>query len=473
MRLFLLLLLSILLSGCGPNVVVQSPIQATTTPRPTGQVAVRTLLPAATLMPGKSGLPLGATVYPAPDGSGSTGESQATIYPYPYPAAQAPQEKSSLASAPFHDCARTPGLAGCDPQALILSGSLALIDHASGRLVVLNLSSGKGWQARAYKGLAWSPDASQLLVWEINEGGQQDYLWGADGVYQPDFSQDQILSWQPDGTLAPRDLLRYPGGAEYSLELSANNQVLLHIHPAAGQDQTMTVDDHPADRQYLLLERIPGSEHLLAQSYFPSNLGVSAGGSLLLIDPAKGKVQPLGVDAPLPPEANFAWSPSQPALLAFTASGAEPGMTILSLYDFTTQNFSQPIPRGVQVSSLDWRPDGKRLAFAAEPLPGAISAADLAAFPTAGIYGYDPQSGKVSPLLQAPQGVSIGWVRWSADGKSLIYGRLARNAAGKTLGEVHAFGVDSQRDTLLFNALELSQGPLSTRPWLNILSYAR
>jgi dipeptidyl aminopeptidase/acylaminoacyl peptidase len=235
----------------------------------------------------------------------------------------------------------------------------------------------------------------------------------------------------------------------------------------------MTVDPQPADRQYLLLDRIPGSEKLLVQSYFPTNLGMAAGGSLLLIDPQTEKIQPLGVDAPLPPAANLAWSPSQPSLLAFTAAGAQPGLSILTLFDFKTMNLMQPVPHGIQVNSLDWHPDGLRLAFAAEPIPGVTAAADLKTFPASGIYLYDTRSGKVNLTLHAPEGVSIGWVGWSADGKSLLYGRISRNAAGKTQGEVHAFALESQRDTILLNSIELSPGHLSPAVWQNILSYSR
>jgi dipeptidyl aminopeptidase/acylaminoacyl peptidase len=475
MRLGIPLLLIFLLTACGPNVVVQSPLQPTQTPWPTGQIAVRTLVPAKTDPPGKLALPLGATDYPAPQETAAVPGSPAYPYPIssPNPATQGLQPGASPNAAAFHDCVRTPGLPGCDHQALPLTGRLALIDQSAGRTVVLDLSTGKGWQTRSYTGISWSPDASQLLAWQTNDGGQQNDQWSASGEYQAANPQDQILAWQQDGSLAPRDTLRYPDGTAYQLTRSADDKVLLRIHPSAGQESTMTVDDQPADRQYLLLERIPGTENLLAQSFFPSNLGTSAGGSLLLIDPQKEKLQPLGVDAPLPPEANLAWSPAAPMLLAFTASGAEPGMAILSLYDFATMNFSQPLPDGVQVSSLDWRPDGKVLAFSAEPLPGVISAQDKQAYPSAGVYLYDSQTGKVSQVLLAPQDASIGWVRWSADGSILLYGRLIRSAAGKPGGEVHAYALKEHRDVTLFNSLTLAQAPQSQAPWQMILSYAR
>lgn len=466
MRIFRFLLFLFLLTACTPNaVVVESPNQLLPTVLPTGPEAVRTLLP----VPSRT-LAQPETAYPV-----ATEQDRISGPPaYPYPDPQGLLENHAVTPAPFQDCARTPGLAGCDPQALPISGRVALSDRAAARLVMLDLANGKGWQSPGIvDGLAWSPAGDQLLSWHDSEGGRANALWNANGAPGQAALSDEILRWQADGTLAQQNMLRYPGGNEYRLDLDPAKGWVLRIRSAAGEREDLVIDDWPADRQYLLLERIPGGEDLLTQSFLPTNLGMTGGGSLLRIGLQKDEVQPLGIDAPLPPAASLVWNPVQQGLLAFTASGAEPGAAVLAFFDFTSQKFNKPLPPGVQVTALDWSPDGQRLAFTAEPVAGIISAAGKEDFPAAGIYLFDLKTGQIETALLAPSGAVDGWVHWTADGRALIYGRLLRDGAGNVSGAMHLYDLETRRDTVLFDGLAISQGARVISSWQALISYTR
>ncbi len=411
MRVVIILLLTLSLAGCigvkSTPVIDQPASRRTVTP----QIAVRTMVPVGTNTVGPTAPIPAATAYPL--GEGLAGEVETTAYPYPVEG-QGPA-LSGIYAAAFHDCARTPGLAGCGQDAFALSGRLALNDRSAVRVVVLDLASGAGWQVPYHpETLEWSPAGEKLLLEHQTEGGAEHQLWSAEGQRLDDPQGDALLSWQPSSLLAEQNTLSTTAdGSEFRLELAGGARWLLHARLGGGEEQTLPVDENPADRQYLLLDRVPGDGRLLAQRYYPTNLGLSAGAELILIDPSSGKVEPLELSAPLGKGASLAWSPAEPALLAFLSSGAEPGMTGLTLFDFATGERRDPLPAGVQVYALDWRPDGKQLAFAAEPLAGAISVTGQQAFPAAGIYLYDPQTGAVSSAEMFPTGLGEGWVRWT------------------------------------------------------------
>jgi Tol biopolymer transport system component len=146
-------------------------------------------------------------------------------------------------------------------------------------------------------------------------------------------------------------------------------------------------------------------------------------------------------------------------------------MTTLALVDFSTLEKRSPLPEGVQVSSLSWSPDGRQLAFTAEPLPGILSSAAQETYAKAGIYLLDPQSDAVRNLLSFPDSAAGGWVRWTTDGKSLIYALALLDPTGKTSIEVHAYEPAGSLACVLIQGLPLSGGARERMDWHQIIAY--
>lgn len=470
MRVAILFLLTLSLAGCFG--IKSTPLINPPPPAPaaTAQVAVRTLVPEATDTAALAATIPAATVYPLGEDLGGGVEPPA----YPYPVQGAGETTGGNSAAAFHDCVLTPGLAGCGQAAFALSGRLALNDRSAVRVVVLDLASGAGWQVPYHpENLEWAPAGDKLLLEHQTEGGAEHQLRNAQGQQLVSPQGDALLTWQGPDLLAEQNtLVGSADTSEFRLELAAGLRWLLHARLGGGKEQTLPVDENPADRQYLLLDRVPGDGRLLAQRYSPSNLGLSAGAELILIDPSTGKVEPLNLSAPIGKAASLAWSPAEPALLAFLSSGAEPGMTGLTLYDFAKGERRDSLPAGVQVYALDWRPDGKQLALAAEPLAGVISVTAQKIFPAAGIYLLDPQTGAVSSAETFPTGSGEGWVRWTADSKALIIAQVRRDSAGVPTVDVRALNLDSRREVLLASGLALADGISARVDWHSLLDYA-
>jgi len=389
------------------------------------------------------------------------------------PTMKSEYQASGIAAEPFNDCARTPGLAGCAGEPLPLTGRLAVYDSSVPRVIALDLASGAGWQVPFHaEALEWAPTGSMLLLRHDTEGGPQYQVWSAAGERLEAPSDNPLQRWQWPAKLVGQDTLEIPAdGSEFRLELATGPRWVLHARLGYGEERELVIDPQPADKQYLLLDRAVGDGRLLAQAYYPTNLGLSTGGELLLIDPSDGKQQGLEIRAPLGQAASLSWNPTQPTLAALLASGAEPGMTTLALVDFSTLEKRSPLPEGVQVSSLSWSPDGRQLAFTAEPLPGILSSAAQETYAKAGIYLLDPQSDAVRNLLSFPDSAAGGWVRWTTDGKSLIYALALLDPTGKTSIEVHAYEPAGSLACVLIQGLPLSGGARERMDWQQMIAY--
>lgn len=463
----------VLLTGCSGPVETTAPTEAATVelaadPTPSS-TAVKTLAPAETQTSSA------ATDYPAmPEGMEATAYPVQPVeggptYPYPYPEPRGAVEIDP--GVPFNDCARTPGLVGCDPVALPISARLAVVDRDAGRLIVIDLANGTGWQAPGQPGgLDWAAGGGKLLAWRSSEGGRESVVWSASGEVLENPGTDQVLRWQPGGDLTPLNRLTYPGGTRYRLELVDGSHWDLLVRAPDRQQITLTIDPAPADRQYLLVDSFSGGD-LLLQSYFPTNLGLASGGELLRVNPQAGTITPLGVSAPILEEARFAVSPVSPdGLLAFSASGSEPGLTRLALFDPGGQKVEFPFPEGIQSAMQDWHPQAELLLVTAAPLlPGQ----DQEDFPGAGIYQFDPQSGAVTRLVATPPGAQDGAARWSSDGKVLVYGRLITSPQGNALAEVRALFIETEREVVLFKAISAPPGPGGAAQWSAIMAVGK
>lgn len=371
---------------------------------------------------------------------------------------------------PFSDCERTPGLVGCDPDSPPILARVAVSDPDGDRLVVLDLANDDSWQAGGQPlKLSWSPAGLSLLAWQAVEGGRELMEWNAWGQRMQAETASQDLRWQSNGLLSQDNAFENTTGERYRLELVGGKGWQLAGRIPGEEPRQVTIDAQPADRQYRLIDQLADGD-LLLQSYYPTNLGLTAGGELLRVDPRSGKVSPLGVSAPLADAESFAVSPAWPdGPLAFSAAGGEPGMTRLALYNLAAQSVDYPFPAGAQSAFQDWHPQEKLLLAALVPL-GNAPGGD---FPAAGIYQYDPQSRKATLLVRTPPGAQDGGARWAKDGRALVYIRLTTGSGGKAQAEVRGLYLDTQREVVLFRAIAAFAGRGGVVDWAAIATVGR
>ncbi len=335
---------------------------------------------------------------------------------------------------PFNNCDITPGLVGCDAQAPAIAARLAVQDPQSKRVLVLDLTSGEGWQLDGeVSSIDWlanriwlqlnSPDRSWLFDFLLKDRSEQ-------AVSPPVYDDDSRAAWieQSGGYVALRVLAMGADGADV---------VFLHPH----SPETI----YQPDRLYLLRAWVPGQNRVLAQIYTAGGDAMINGGELALIDAATGELTGLDVRAPITAGAEFAWNPQQPDQLAFLARGEAGAPPRLAFLDLTTRRWTTPKEEGLCVDGLAWQPDGQRLTFAAQwDQPG-----DANRYPAPGIYALDPESGMVAQLTQPPRNAEDGRPGWSADGDVLIYGRWITSAPGSGLIQVRARRIVDGQEWLL------------------------
>ena len=336
-------------SGLTPNGLVTrgASVVDTQVPNPTlsatlTQAPQETAVLVETPAPGKSGFPSKYTPtieYPPPmdDPALPAGKVTATVLP-------ATVGDLPSATAPFADCARTPGLVTCDPRAAALAGRLAFADPSAARLIALDMQNGAGWQSQVGNGaperLDWSLDGKKLLVGQ----GEQDYVvLSAEGQALESFHSETRPTWQPDGSLSKDGTVAQKDGASARLEYTPNQTWVLHLKPAQGAERVLPLDAPATDQLYDLRSWIPGTQKLLAQRYTASNSAMLFGGELLVLTPGAETVsiQALKVTAPLGSSAGLTWDPTQPGRLAFIASGGDQGERRLALWD--ASNAADPL----------------------------------------------------------------------------------------------------------------------------------
>ena len=488
-----LVIVLVFLIGCGRA----QPGAPTLAPAfPANPVAAMTLASAIAKMATETPPASAPAPYPAP-GAATTPSTVANAYPgagqgtppgllpeaaaTATPGAATPGAAAVSAATPgaapssYHDCARTPGLVGCDAQATPLAGRLAFADAAAGRIVALDLTGGQGWQAPLQASwLDWSPDGKALLAaW-----GEQSYtVYSAQGQPRDTFTAAPGAmtrpTWLADSSLSREGAVAAADGTLARLEYTPEMTWLLHIQPAQGQERVLGLEPQPTDRLYQIATWAPDGSKLLVQRYYASNSAMLLGGEVVEVDTTSGAMRSLNITAPLDPEATFAWRPGEakPALLALIASGGPiMGARRLALLDAATGKVSNPLPEGIDVSGLDWRPDGKTLAFSAAPGETAPAEAKEI-FSGPGIYQLDPQTGAVTRLVAAPEGAIDAWPHWTADGKALLYARvITMTSSGGAMAQVRAY--QDGRDWTVVDGLP-APGDTQGAAWASLVAFGR
>jgi hypothetical protein len=461
---FWFLATTLALAGCFPiypthraatkNFFLSTPLSPTALPS-----VVRTLVP-----PTVTELPPVSSAYPVPS------EETPTQRGYPYPAAQSVSGSTPAASSTqpaavsFLDCARTPGLVACADQNVALKAYLAFYDASAGRVIGLDLENGQGWQSLLPAGqpptwLSWSmggANGSQLMV---SLGNNQYDVFSAAGNLLETFSSETPPAWQPGGALSRDGTLRSETGAEARLVQTRDMQWLLHIRTAQGEQRSLPVEANPADLLYTLRSWAPGGKMLLAQSYFASNQAMTQGGQLILIDAETGAIQSIKASMAINDQAaaGYAWDPVQSELLAFLETSETSVLAPrLAMLDIKTGQLHFPLPEGLQVNGLAWHPDG-RLAFAVGQINAMTPPDAKKDFPSSGIYLLDPQSGKITNLVAAPQGAIDTWPQWADGGQTLVYARALPGSNDALLVQVRARRVSDGMEWVLVDSLPATE----------------
>lgn len=358
--------------------------------------------------------------------------------------------------APFQNCAVTPGIVGCDPQAVPFAGLLSFYDTRANRLVTLNLLTGEGWQAPANGGrLRWSPAGDQLLV----DYGMDLYaLYGRAGNLIRTFESELAPEWLPNNQLniGEIDIVIAEDGRKASLAY-VDEMFVLQIETADGtESRAVTLHPQPPDRLYSLRGWVPGSDLLLAQTYFAGNAAITAGGQLITIDSNTGVEQDLNSAAPLGDRGEFAWNPAQSSLLGFLASGSPgvPDQGRLALFDFRTGQLRYPLPDGVDIGDLEWQPDGRSLAFSVTRIdPQQGPGAPGEPFDSEGIYLLDPQTGEVQTVTYPALNAKDRSPYWDATGQTLLFQRAIETGPGQTFTQVLAQRIGEGKERILIDGL--------------------
>ena len=339
---------------------------------------------------------------------------------------------------PFHDCARTPGITGCDPSAPGLAGHMAFYDVESSRLVGLDLKTGQGWAVPIHKpkALEWAPDGSQLLV-RINFPKDEPYeylLFEKGGKLIRQFTQNKTVYWQPQGaelrTYDERKIVHSQDGGEAWLERTLKIEKILHFRTSKAADwKTVTLDlkELPTD----LYGWLPGTSKIII-TYGPNSVqnDVMHGHSLYLFDTTTGKLSYLkNFHGHLDPQFAALHEPDL-ALIQINWGLANDRLAILN---GETGDISYPLPhiqseiQPYSLWQLAWQPgqgnnEGlfvmmvRMLRTNISNPPPAIPM-----FPTDGIYLYDRAAGQAQIVRETGEDFTGGNFHWTADGQYLLY----------------------------------------------------
>jgi len=342
------------------------------------------------------------------------------------------------AALPFHDCARTPGVVGCDPSAPGLAGHMAFYDAESSRLIGLDLNTGQGWAVPIPKpkALGWSPDGSQLLV-RMNypiDGLFEYLLFEKEGKLIRQFTEEKYLYWQPQGAelynYDQRKMILSKDGAEAWLERTFQNEKILHFRTSGTAEwKTATLDlkELPAD----LYAWLPGTSKILI-TYGPSSTKNDAmlGHYLYMFDTQTSELRFLeGFHGHLDPQ----FAAVQESDLAIIQLRWGLAIDTLAILDGKTGDISDPLPRvqgEIQPYSLwqlAWQPGqaGSEGLFVMMVRMLRTNSSNpppvIPMFPKDGIYLYNRSSDQAKLVRETAEDITGGNFHWTADGQYLLY----------------------------------------------------
>jgi hypothetical protein len=324
---------------------------------------------------------------------------------------------------------------GCEPSAPAIHGKIAFYD-STGKLVVMDLSDGTGWQVVSPQPdlFSWSPDGSQLLVrvaisQNIVDIKNKYVVYDAKGKRINAFEAG-YRSWREDGTLydytAPENRVENrvvsPDGVVAWIDYNTFNEKLqLHLQaPSDPFEQILSMDTCRIARPFLLYALFPEDHNLIA--YMPEGSvsnDVMVGSEICWIDTRAGKTQSTGLHGHL---GVAGLSELKGDILAVIDRQRElMPFGRLALLNGRTGQVQFPLPESTVARELAWQPGSSEwLALATAPREGTGQKPDPY-MPVAGIYLYNFRSGEVCLLVQTEAGWRDGLLRWSKDGKFLIY----------------------------------------------------
>ncbi|MCL5997126.1 MAG: hypothetical protein M1546_13875 [Chloroflexi bacterium] len=275
------------------------------------------------------------------------------------------------------------------------------------------------------------------------------------------------LRWSTDGWLA------WSTPAGYNMD-GENWEQTLFVKSADddGEPVALQLSADVRRTYYQLIDWVPHSRLILAGRGLMANSLWVDGVPLVTINADSGEVRDLGVIMLLTREA-YAWQPGQQPLLAM-AEGAGRFLTSnkqLIVLDIATGSSDRLTPKDQSVFEPVWSPDGKWLAYAANPARpdwqdnGEDMERGLSGRAIYIVDAQNPDSGSRRPLTQPGAGID-GWPSWSSDGTHLLYTRQTGNNV-----EIHRVSVDGQQDEVLVDGLDDPPCFYSGCRWFQFMSY--
>jgi Tol biopolymer transport system component len=336
-------------------------------------------------------------------------------------------------SVPYQNCTKTPGLWGCGPSTSVINGKVAFYD-SDGRLVVIDLGNGTGWQVLLpHPGLfSWSPNGSQLLVqMPMNEedalDGRNEYIvYDSQGKWIKNFEADYV-NWRENGTLwvpyaaLNNQIVSSDGAMAWADEAWVGEKLQLHLQdPSDLSEQILSLDACRANRLFRLYTLFPEVHNLIA--YMPQESIINdlrIGSEICWIDTQARKIKSVGLHGHL---GTAGLSELKGDILAVIDRQWEVmPFGRLALLNGRTGQVQFPLPESTVVRELAWQP-GSSDWLALATAPGAdVDQKPNPNMPVQGIYLYNFSSSETRLLVPTEVGWRDGLLRWSKDGKFLIY----------------------------------------------------
>lgn len=357
-----------------------------------------------------------------------------------YPAPPASPTPLSPAE-PWKDCARTPGLIGCDPSAPELAGHVAFYDLENSQLVGIDLKTGEGWSVAIPMpvSLDWSPDGSQLLARMNNpreEHGLYEYiLFEKNGKLIQQFRENSYQYWLHNGaslgTLNDRKIVQSPNGEEAWIERGDQGKTLHYRQSANSEWQTVELTIWPPEWPHEIHGWLPGTSYIII-SNGPSSVynSVMHGGYIYLYNLQTGELVK-GKDFHGHLDAQF--SATQDSKLAIINLYGGMNDNMLAVLDVNTGEIDRPLPRqyNTEIQSyslwqMAWQPRNEEteglfalMVHMVETNWKGLVPSKM--FPTGGIYLYNRTANQAQMIREIPKERVGGNFHFTADGQYLLY----------------------------------------------------